>query len=203
MRHGKAWICLGLMTLSACGGKEEKKDSGPATVYSTLVTVNAPKVDDVGDGKSELTRVDQCTNQADTGFFQAAFSAGDGKPTISIKIKGFETKSKTYTCSQAGDNKSGAVGGKFDGCAVEVQTLYSSSKQTLNKYTMYRDSESMKAMDYTGKCEISATYDAPRVKATINCAKLIQTRLDSMDRNPIDNSVTVDLGEGTTFYCDL
>ncbi len=205
MRHGNVWLCLGLLTLSACGGdKEDKKDSGPATIYSTIVTVNAPKTDDVGDGKSELTRVDRCELQADSGLFQAAFSAGDGKPTLTVKIKGFETKSKTYTCSQASDNKSGPVGGKFDGCAVEVQTLYSASSQTLNKYTMYRDSESMKALDYTGKCEISATYDKPRVKVTsINCAKLIQTRLDGKDRNPVDNNVTIDITEGTTFFCDL
>lgn len=203
MRQGTVWLCFGLMALSACGDDKGGDKEAAKVVYATVKTVNAPKTDDVGDTTIEFTHVDQCSSDADSGFFQATFSAGNNKPTLAIRIKGFGTNAKTYNCSQANDNKSGAVGGKYNECAVEIQTLYSSSSSNLNKYTMYRDSESMKALDYTGSCEISTTYDKPRVKGTINCAKLVQTRLDGADRNPIDSSVTIDIAAESKFECDL
>lgn len=203
MRHRTAWLCFSLTALSACGGDKGGEKEAAKVVYATLKTINAPKTDDIGDTTIELTRVDQCVSDPDSGFFQASFSAGDNKPTLAIRIKGFGTNAKTYNCSQASDNKSGAVGGKFNECSVEIQTLYSSSSSSLNRYAMYRESESMKPLDYTGSCEISTTYDKPRVKGTINCAKLIQTRLDGADRNPIDSSVTIDIAAESKFECDL
>lgn len=202
MRHGTAWLGLGLLALSACGGDKESPKQAATVVYATVKTENAPTVDDVGNTSIEFTQVTRCTLDADSGFFQASFSSGANKPTLEVRIKGFSSAAKTYNCSQASDNKSSGVGGKFNECAVEVQTLYSSSSTNLNKYTMFRDSETMKALDYTGSCTISTVFDSPRVKGTISCAKLIQTRLDGADRNPIDNSVTIDIAAESKFECD-
>lgn len=193
------------MLVWGCGEGTSATDAPatPPTVYASIQLANAPALGDVGNGPLELTQVDQCHTDPNTGLFQAAFSAGPNKPTMQVKIKGFQTTSHTYNCAQASDNKSGSVGNKFDSCMVQLQTLYSSTGNTLNTYAMYRDTDQMSSMSYMGTCEIQMKVETPKVSGVMHCTKLIQTKLDGRDRNPLDTSVTMDIAEGSTFSCTL
>lgn len=190
-----------LLTMNGCGEKEEKKDE-PVITYATVEVANAPTTNDVGDTTIAMTGQTECNFDAETGLFRAAFTAGDNKPTLSVRIKGFKTSSGSYSCTQASDNTSGPVGAKYDGCMVELQTSYSADAATRNTYVMHRASETLTDMTYTGTCTVDVTYEKPKVTGAVTCTKMVQSHLNGKERNPFDANITADVAAGSTFTCD-
>ena len=190
--------------LTACGGDDD--DSAPRVVYSNLEVSEATKADPseagTDDKKYELTQA-TCTRDAETGLFQSNFSAGEGGPSLAIKLKNFKTSGETKTCTQATDNVEGSVGGKYEGCSVAVQVYKDGlTSNKLNKYAMHRAEETLDKLDYNGECSVNYIYSEPKVTGTVQCADLIQTEFAGAPRNPINSAVTIDV-VSTTFECNI
>ena len=190
--------------LTACG--DDNDDSAPRVVYSNLELSGATKADPneagTDDKKYELTQA-TCSRDADTGLFQANFSAGEGGPSLTIKLKNFKTSGETKTCTQATDNVEGSVGGKYEGCSVAVQAYKDGlTTNKLNKYAMHRAEESLDKLDYKGECSVNYIYSEPRVTGMVQCADLVQTEFGGAPRNPINSAVTIDV-ISTTFECNI
>lgn len=200
MNHKTGAIAL-LLTMNACGAKEEKKDE-PVITYATVKVANAPTEGDEGDTTLTMTGKTECNFDPETGLFRAAFTAGGNKPTMTVRIKGFKTSDQTYACTQASDNLSGPVGAKYDGCMVELQTSYAATATTLNTYVMHRASETMDAMTYGGTCSVAITYEKPKVTGLVTCTKMVQSHLNGKERNPFDPNITADIAQGSSFSCD-
>jgi hypothetical protein len=192
-----AHLTLAVLAMTACDLNEEPAPNPDAGVDYVTLQVEASTA---GEGGVVTMTTAACTNDADTGFFEANFTASNGS-AMNIKIKGFSTAGRTYTCSQALDNTSGDIGNKYDGCALEL--TIPDQAVAANTYAMHRSSADVRDFAYTGGCTITTSYEAPRVTASVLCTSLVQTHLQGASRNPIDTSVTADLVEESSFFCDL
>lgn len=188
-------ICTTALLSTGCGILDKEADA-PVIKHAKL-SVSASEGSEPVD--FELTQA-TCTSDVDTGFFSGSFTGSDGA-ALTIKIKGFSTSGASYACSQASDNAEDGVGNKYDGCTVELSIP--DVETSVNTYAMHRDVESTKAFTYAEDCALTITYEEPRVLGTVNCAGLVQTQLQGSPRNPIDESVTATINDGSTFFCDL
>jgi hypothetical protein len=192
-----AHLTLAVLAMTACDLNEEEAPNPDAGVDYVTLQVEASTA---GEGGVVTMTTAACTNDADTGFFEANFTGPNGS-AMNVKIKGFATVARSYECSQALDNTSGEIGNKYDGCALEL-TIPDQATAT-NTYAMHRGSLDVRDFTYTGGCTISTSYEAPRVTASVLCTSLVQTHFQGALRNPVDPSVTADLVEESSFFCDL
>ncbi len=191
----KPYVCLVILLAIGCGSSETANVDNTQYVDLTV----AATTDGEG-GSISMTGVQLCTNDADTGLFQATFS-GETNKALTVKIKGFSTSEKTYTCTQSDGNSSGDLGNKYDSCSVELSIPDSGG--SYSTYAMHRNVDTLKSMAYSGACTIAITYENPKVTGTINCADMIQTHLEGSPRNPIDSSVTANISSSSSFFCNL
>ena len=145
-------------------------------------------------GVMELTKVDECSINPDTGRADFSFSNGRNR-SLTIAIKNITSTPATYTCGQASDNALAMddLGLKFDDCMVEVSKISSADTTTSNSYSMHRISTDIKLFNYDGTCTVETTEVVSTVSANINCTGMVQTVLDGAARNPIDEEVTIDV----------
>lgn len=185
--------CLVLILgISSCGSK---KDDPPA---ATTVYGNSTLSESKGGADNatvQYTGLTACSRNADTGRVDVTLTNGTGLPSLSIAIKDYSSVAKTYTCKQASDNSTSEtdIGGKFDSCMTSISALTTSTAKTLNGYSMYRDSTSVKKFTYAGTCTINVTAATPSIVATVACAGMVQTMLESAARNPVDSAITATL----------
>lgn len=197
MKSNHLYLISMIAAFFALGCEPVETEDEPAPTEYVTLNVEATAE---GEGGSVVMTSATCTSDADTGFFEGVFSGPDGS-TLTVKMKGFSTTPGSYTCTQAADNASGAIGNKFDGCAV---TLSIPDPGTgLNTYAMHREAETDKDFSYTGECAITTTYEEPTVTATVLCTGLVQTDLQGAPRNPINPEVTADIVSGSSFFCDI
>jgi len=194
--HSLALTSL-LITAFSCGKSDDDDKDSAATIYGTLKTtlLNSDVIT-----STNLTGA-TCNSNVDSGVFTGAFTAADGTK-LNIKIKGFsKTSTVAYPCVQAADNKSTTVGEKFTGCAVNF-TLPDGTTG-VNTYSMYRELETDKPLDYKGSCTITPSYAAPKMTLALNCTNLIQTTFQSTARNPIDPNTTGSINSATSASCNI
>jgi major membrane immunogen (membrane-anchored lipoprotein) len=181
--------------LTACGGSSSKDDPAPAapTVYGKMTLADASASPD--DGSFELTSVDACSHNTDSGVVNVTLSQGAGKSALTLAIKDFSGTAKTYTCKQAADNAASAtsVGLKFETCMVDAKVISSNGATTLNGYSMYRDTVATDPFAYAGTCTIEVTAASPTVSGKVACAGMVQTTLTGTPHHPINLAVTKDL----------
>ncbi|MEE2758290.1 MAG: hypothetical protein VYA30_16645 [Myxococcota bacterium] len=199
-------LCTTAISFTACGLGDEGNSE---TVVEYVKLQVASSLDEAGCGDAEnppceggeiIMTAAECENDSDTGFFSGRFTGSNGV-ALDIKVKGFSTTPNTYTCTQATDNAEDAVGNKFDSCSVSLSLA--DPETSVNRYAMHREVDSEKPFNYTGTCTLTTTYDEPRLNVDVACSNLIQTDLQGAPRNPIDESVTVSIETGSTFFCDL
>lgn len=185
-------------SFTSCG--EEKKEETPTKTVATVIIENAPKTAE--NQTYELKTTSACTLNADSGLFSATFSQGSDT-LLTVSIKGFATIAKKYTCTQATDNTTGDVGGKFDSCSVLTSIPAPDTDGKFNTYAMYRNSGELDDLTYTGNCSIDITYEEKVVTGNIVCADMIQSYYRSIPRNPIDTSTTAEIATGSNFTCTV
>ena len=193
-------LFLVALALTSCGElkTEEEEVDQDATEY---VKLNIQGSDSAIDGQHALTRVDECSLDADSGLLKTAFSAST-KDQLEISIKGFSTEaSSSYSCTQAPDNQSGDLGSKYNGCGVKL--ILENASGNTDSYSSYRDSSDVKDFTYASDCTINVTYADNALSGSVSCANLVQTHLDGAPRNPIDTSVVATLASGSTFQCQV
>ena len=189
-----AALILGLTTIAGCGGS----DSDPAPVI-TYATLQVDSSDDDEDGEVTLTGLQSCVLDTDNKVFTGAWSGASGA-ALSVRITGFTTSADTNTCTQAADNTADDIGLKFEVCSVEFSTP--DANGTASTYAMHRSESTQDGFTYAGTCTVSTTYDNKRVSGTISCTNMIQTKIRSTTRFPIDDSVVSTLSPTTEFFCD-
>ena len=182
-------IALGI---ASCGSKKND-EPGPATVYGNSTLSESKGGSD--NATVQYTSLTACSRNADTGRVDVTLTNGTGLPSLSIAIKDYSSVAKTYTCKQASDNSTSEtdIGGKFDSCMASISALTTSTAKTLNGYSMYRDSASVKKFTYAGTCTINVTAATPSLVGTVSCAGMVQTMLESAARNPVDSAITATL----------
>lgn len=192
----KAWIlAVAAASVVSCGGDSDKKTT-ETVVYGSLKT---SLLDSTSESSYSLTQA-TCSNDSNSGLFTASF-AGESSSKLEVRIKGFSTQAKTYTCTQSSDNVDGDVGQRFDSCMVEI--TIPDAATGLNTYAMYRSADSVRAFTYAGTCKVTTEYAAPKVTLTVDCGNLIQTIYQSAARNPIDASVTANVNNTTSVSCNI
>ena len=192
-------LFFGSVILFSCAKESEETEPKTTTVtYSTLI-VDATT--DAQDSTYKLTNLGSCTHNVDSGLFTASFTEGD-YTQLDVSIKGFSTTSSTYTCTQSSDNTEGELGGKFNSCSVTLKIPSAAGASTFDGYEMFRSDSGQGSFTYAGACSIAITYAAPRVTGKVTCAGLIQTTLNSSNRNPISADVTASISTDSEFFCD-
>jgi len=189
---------LALAVCTGCGLETGTEDPPEPVVYGSLELTAAGGV-----ATYDLTSVDLCERDVDSGLAKITLSAGLAR--LEMKIKGFASSARTYECAQAADNATelGSVGGKFDGCMVSVQAPSAPDAATADGYDMHRAEPDTKLFTYEGgTCQIDVTSGPSALAGSVTCPKLIQTSLEGAPRNPIDPSVTADL-RVASFRCDM
>lgn len=129
--------------------------------------------------------------------------SGEGNAALEVAVKGIKSIARTYTCTQASDNKTlGSVGDFFDECGVSVAVP--SSVRESNVYRMYRSETEQNveyAFSYAGECRVEMLEVSPVAKGKVSCTKMIQVTNAGTTRNPIEASKTADLT--ASFECTL
>ncbi len=193
MRIKNIYICsvvpIFALALISCGGKDDDKDE-PTVVYGTMTLSDSKGGND--NATVQLTAVAACTRNADTGRVDVILSQGSGKPSLSLAIKDYSSVAKSYNCKQAADNalSDTEVGGKFESCMVSASVLASPTIATLNSYSMYRETIAVKKFTHAGTCSIEVTTASPSIAGTVSCTGMVQTMLEGVVRNPVENTVT-------------
>ena len=189
------------VVLAVCGGcglETGTDDPAEPVVYGTLELTGANAA-----ASYDLTSVERCERDVDSGLASVTLSAGLAR--LEMKIKGFASSPRIYDCAQAVDNATelGSVGGKFDGCMVSVQVPSAADASTADGYDMHRAEASTKLFAYEGEaCQIDVTSGPSSLVGAVTCPKLVQTRLEGAPRNPIDSAVTADLSVAS-FRCEM
>lgn len=175
----------------SCGDISDS-NSGDGTIHATLMMTNAATNSE--NGMLELTSVDECNVDPDTGRADFSFSSGRNRSLV-IAIKNMTSTPGTYTCAQASDNALTMenLGLKFDGCMVEVSKTSSGDTTTNNSYSMHRIDTNIKLFNYDGTCTIETTEISSTISGDISCTSMVQTVLDGAARNPISEQETLDL----------
>ena len=195
------FICLFAFS-SSCGDVDS--NSSPTEYASINTTQESSSEKSSIIGKISLTSNKMCNHNSDSGLFQLTLS-GTNSEQLDIKIKGFTKSNKKYTCTQASDNKNSSLGDKFESCMVELSLQSQNQQNTLNTYAMHRASEDIAALDYNSECSVDISYDSVlnKVSGTLKCLALQQTKYNGQNRNPLNSNVTIDITQGSTFFCDL
>jgi hypothetical protein len=186
--------------LTGCGDKKEDKPA-PVVVHGTFTLSDSKGVTD--NASVQLTSVDKCARDVNTGRVDLTLSAGVGQPNIMLAIKDYSASAKTYTCKQAADNRTSEtdVGGKFETCMVDVKVKSSAEATSLNGYGIYRESATIDPFTYNGACTIDVTAATPSITAKINCVDMVQYLIRGGARRPNDGSITAKLvGELTCAF---
>jgi hypothetical protein len=178
-----------IVVSSGCGDKKEDKPV-PTVVHGTFTLSESKALTD--NATVQLTSVDRCVRDTNSGRVDVTLSAGAGQPNIAIAIKDYSATAKTYTCKQAADNRASDtdVGGKFETCMVEVKVKSKAEATSLNGYGIYRETASIYPFTYGGVCTVEVTTATPSITAKVTCADMVQYIIEGGPRRPNDGSIT-------------
>jgi hypothetical protein len=186
-----------VVATSSCSN-EKKKDAKSTTIYSNLTTAGA--TDTTQNLSYTLTDVTECYHDSTTGFVRVVLGSNSTlAPFLNIKIKGYSSTAKTYSCTQAANNSPSAVGDLYDQCGVQIGLYNSTAGSSVNQYATFRETADLGNFNYGGTCSVTITEVSPTIRGTVSCTQMVQTHLESHVIYPITTPTTLNLSGD--FYC--